>query len=61
MSSTSVPKEKPPISSAPTRLTPSEIESLRAHKRELHRRFAAIDAGDGEPAKDHPAGKAAAE
>ena len=61
MTSTPLPKEKPPISSAPTRPTPSEIESLRARMQELHRRFAEIDAGRGERAQDRPVGKAAAE
>lgn len=61
MTSTASPKEKPLISSAPTPLTASEIESLRAHKQALHRRFAAIDDRSSERANDHPAGKAAAE
>ncbi len=38
------PKAKPATFSAPQRLTPSEIESLRAHKRELHRKFDEIEA-----------------
>jgi hypothetical protein len=37
-------KAKPTTFPAPRRLTPSEIESLRAHKKELHRKFDEIDA-----------------
>jgi hypothetical protein len=35
---------KPPVRAAPTRLTPSEIASLRACKQELHRRAREIRA-----------------
>ncbi len=50
MTSTASPKEKPPIFAAPTRLTPSEIESLRAHKRELTRQLDETRAAQGRKA-----------
>ena len=39
-----LPKAKPPTFSTPRRLTPSEIESLRADKKELHRKLGEIRA-----------------
>ena len=44
MTSPASPKAKPPIFCAPSRLTPSEIESLRAHKKELSRKLDEIHA-----------------
>ena len=43
---TDSPSTKPAISFGTTRLTPSEISSLREHKQELHRRFREIDERD---------------
>jgi hypothetical protein len=44
MTSAASRKAKQTTFSAPWRLTPSEIASLRAHKKELHRQFREIDA-----------------
>lgn len=44
MTSTLLPKAKPTTFSAPQDLTPWEIESLRADKRELTRKLREIDA-----------------
>ncbi len=43
MTSPASHKAKQTTFSAPQRLTPSEIKSLRAHKQELHRTFREID------------------
>jgi hypothetical protein len=44
MTSAGSRKAKPATFSAPQRLTPAEIESLRANKRELHRKLDEIHA-----------------
>jgi hypothetical protein len=44
MASTGSPNQKQPARNASNRLTAAEIESLRAHKRDLHRQFREMDA-----------------